>query len=234
MLTALPQDTLTLLNLEGALFDFNGTLSDDESILRDLFIELASTYCGVKITALQYQQVLAGRSDREIMTDILAMVPEGKDAGTVEKYLPIIDTEYKARVEQQSTISSETRELVYELHAAGLKLGVVTGASRAQVIPALERAELLKFFGVVVTDEDVSVGKPSPEGFQQAATALGLEHPGRIAAFEDSLPGLGAVAAAGMIAICVEGTHPRAVLEQHARIIVPALSPACLELNLYI
>ncbi|PQZ94816.1 haloacid dehalogenase [Arthrobacter sp. MYb227] len=232
MQTTLPPTTLTLENLEGVLFDFNGTLSDDEGILRDLFIELAATHCGVKITALQYQEILAGRSDREIMADILEMVPAGVDAGTVEKYLPLIDREYKARIEQTSTISQATRDLVHELHAAGLKLGVVTGASRLQVIPALDRAGLLDLFGIVVTDEDVAIGKPDPEGFQRAAKELGLENPDLVAAFEDSVPGLGAVAAAGMIAICVAGTHPIEVLRQHASIIVPEISTACLALEL--
>lgn len=221
---------LTLTNLDGVLFDFNGTLSDDEGVLRDLFIDLAATHCSVNLTARQYQETLAGRSDREIMADILALAPA--DAGPVDKYLPLIDSEYAARIERESLIRPATRELVHALHAAGLKLGVVTGASRLQVLPALERAGLLDLFGIVVTDEDVVQGKPHPEGFQRAAAALGLEDPARVAAFEDSIPGLGAVAAAGMIAICVEGTHPTEVLEQHARIIVPELGTACLDLDL--
>ena len=222
--------TLTLTDLDGVLFDFNGTLSDDEGVLRDLFIDLAATHCSVTLTARQYQETLAGRSDREIMTDILALAPA--DAGPVDKYLPLIDSEYAARIERESLIRPATRELVHALHAAGLKLGVVTGASRLQVIPALERAGLLDLFGIVVTDEDVVNGKPHPEGFQRAAAALGLDDPSRVAAFEDSVPGLGAVAAAGMIAICVEGTHPTEELERHALIIVPEISTACLELDL--
>ena len=63
---------------------------------------------------------------------------------------------------RESLIRPATRELVRALHAAGLKLGVVTGASRLQVIPALERAGLLELFGVVVTDEDVSRRQAEP------------------------------------------------------------------------
>ncbi|WP_051389392.1 HAD family hydrolase [Arthrobacter sp. 35W] len=227
---AAARTTTTLTGLDGVLFDFNGTLSDDEGVLRDLFIDLAAAECGVTITARQYQEDLAGRSDSEIMADILALAPG--DARRAEDFLGLIDESYAARVAKKSLIRPATRELVRALHAAGLKLGVVTGASRLQVLPALERAGLLDLFGVVVTDEDVVEGKPHPEGFQRAAAALGLEDPSRIAAFEDSLPGLGAVAAAGMIAICVDGTHPREVLQRHARIIVPELGPACLELDL--
>lgn len=222
--------TLTLRDLDGALFDFNGTLSDDEEILRDLFIDLASEHFGLTLTALQYQQTLAGRSDREIMADILALAGGGVDS--VEIYLPLIDAQYATRIERRELIHPATLDLVKELHGMGLKLGVVTGASRNQVLPALERAGLLGLFGIVVTDEDVIDGKPSPEGFNRAAAALGLKDPSRVAAFEDSLPGLGAVAAAGMIAICIEGTHPRSMLDEYARIVIPRIDLDCLELEL--
>lgn len=221
---------LSLTSLDGVLFDFNGTLSDDEGVLRDLFIELAASECGVTITERQYQEDLAGRSDREIMAAISALA--SGPAPEADRFLRLIDVSYNARVAQESLIRPATRELVHALHAAGVKLGVVTGASRPQVIPALERAGLLDLFAVVVTDEDVSEGKPHPEGFQRAAAVLGLVNPARIAVFEDSLPGLSAVDAAGMIAICVQGTHPREVLERHARILIPAIGPGCLELEL--
>ncbi|WP_217496213.1 HAD family phosphatase [Arthrobacter sp. 24S4-2] len=221
---------LSLTSLDGVLFDFNGTLSDDEGVLRDLFIELAASECGVTITERQYQEDLAGRSDREIMGAILALA--SGPPREVDEFLRLIDASYNARVAHESLIPPATRELVRALHTAGLKLGVVTGASRPQVIPALERAGLLDLFAVIVTDEDVSEGKPHPEGFQRAAAVLGLENPARIAVFEDSLPGLGAVDAAGMIAICVQGTHPREVLQRHARILIPAIGPECLELEL--
>lgn len=220
----------TLQELDGVLFDFNGTLSDDESLLRELFIELAAARCGVQLTADYYHEVLAGRSDREIMEEILALAPESAPQHRIEEFFPVIDVMYAEAISQSSTISPETVRLLKALHAGGLKLGVVTGASRRQVIPALERADVLGLFGVVVTDEDVATGKPSPEGFELAARKLGLQDPSRIAAFEDSIPGLGAVKAAGMIPICVEGTHPLDVLRQHADLIISEISTDCLQL----
>lgn len=249
-----PARPSTLVQAQGVLFDFNGTLSDDEGILRDVFIQLAATEFGLTLTARQYQEHLAGRSDREILGDIIAFAADAgggaaegrmpaaagslapapqssRDAG-IERLLPLVDAEYRAGVAAGSPIRPATRELVHSLHAAGLKLGVVTGASRLQVLPELERAGLLGLFGVVVTDEDVERGKPHPEGFLRAAAVLGLGDPSQVVAFEDSIPGLGAVAAAGMTAICVEGTHPRDVLAQHAEILVAEISTACLELAL--
>lgn len=232
MHSTLTPPVATLEELDGVLFDFNGTLSDDESLLRELFIELAASKCAVELTADYYHETLAGRSDREIMGDILALAPETAAAQKIESFLPVIDAMYAAAIMQTNTIGPRTVELLKSLHARGLKLGVVTGASRSQVIPALERAGVLGLFGVVVTDEDVQTGKPSPEGFELAARRLGLQDHSRIAAFEDSVPGLGAVKAAGMIPICVEGTHPLDVLRQHADLIISEISTDCLHMPL--
>ncbi|AIY01427.1 hypothetical protein ART_1828 [Arthrobacter sp. PAMC 25486] len=209
---------MTLLQADGVLFDFNGTVSDDEGILRDMFIHLAAAEFGVAGRGVSPWHRLC--SAREILADAVEHPP------------PLVDAEYRARVALESPIRPATRELVHALHSAGMKLGVVTTAGRLQVLPALERAGLLDLFGMVVTDEDVAQGTPHPEGFLRAAADLGLKDPSKVVAFEDSLPGLGAVAAAGMIAIGAAGTHPLDVLERHAGILLPAISTDCLELSL--
>ena len=49
------------------IFDFNGTLSDDEHILFDIFSELFRVHLGWAMTADDYRDELLGRSDREII-----------------------------------------------------------------------------------------------------------------------------------------------------------------------
>lgn len=49
------------------IFDFNGTLSDDEPILFDIFSELFRTHLGWTMTAQDYRTELLGKSDREII-----------------------------------------------------------------------------------------------------------------------------------------------------------------------
>ncbi|GAA1405117.1 hypothetical protein AUR04nite_07100 [Glutamicibacter uratoxydans] len=232
MHSTLSQPAISLDLVDGVLFDFNGTLSNDEPILRELFIELAAKYFDVTLTAEAYHAELAGRNDREILGGIQAMAKPGVCSTSIPEFLEIIDAEYAVRIRKEQTISTSCIELVRELSARSIKMAVVTGASRKQVIPALERAGILPLFETVVTDEDVAVGKPDPEGFHMAAHRLGLEDPRRIAVFEDSIPGLQAAKAAGMIPICVSGTHSRKELEQHADIIVAELSVECLQLKL--
>ncbi|MGC8936519.1 MAG: HAD family hydrolase, partial [Candidatus Methanomethylicaceae archaeon] len=54
-------------------------------------------------------------------------------------------------------------EMLKALKERGLKLGVVTTRSRKDVSLILKKFSLEGFFDVVVTRDDVSYGKPSPE-----------------------------------------------------------------------
>ncbi|MDX6490665.1 MAG: validoxylamine 7-phosphate phosphatase, partial [Gaiellaceae bacterium] len=60
----------------------------------------------------------------------------------------------------------------------------------------------------MVTAEDVTNGKPDPEGYLLALDRLGVEADGSVA-FEDSEPGVDAARAAGIHCVAVLGTLPR-------------------------
>jgi HAD superfamily hydrolase (TIGR01509 family) len=60
----------------------------------------------------------------------------------------------------------------------------------------LEYAGLLKFMDVIVTNEDVSEGKPSPEGYLLAMKSVGSK-PAETIVVEDGIYGIQAAEAAG-------------------------------------
>lgn len=66
---------------------------------------------------------------------------------------------------------------------------------------------------VLVTRNDVSRGKPDPQGYQIAADKLGIDY-GRCLVIEDSPAGVAAGRAAGMPVIGLGTTHDPAVLEK--------------------
>jgi beta-phosphoglucomutase-like phosphatase (HAD superfamily) len=75
----------------------------------------------------------------------------------------------------------------------------------------LEGAGLRELFPVLVCLEDVTHGKPDPEGYLLALDRLGSHVGRRLSAettivFEDSEPGLQSAIAAGMECILVAGT----------------------------
>ena len=73
----------------------------------------------------------------------------------------------------------------------------MTGAQRDDVLAVLAGSPVGELFGVLIAEEDVSEGKPHPEGFLTAARLLN-RLPGDVLVFEDSVPGVQAAEAAGM------------------------------------
>jgi HAD superfamily hydrolase (TIGR01509 family) len=109
-------------------------------------------------------------------------------------------------------------ELAAGIHQQGDPLALVTSASRAHAVPTLQRLGLLGLFQVIVAGDDVTVGKPHPEGYRRASEELGVE-PSRCVAFEDSPAGLAAASAAGMYCVAVVTTHPRSELSDADQIV---------------
>jgi beta-phosphoglucomutase-like phosphatase (HAD superfamily) len=183
------------------MFDFNGTLSDDEpllfSILSDLFAEQ-----GKPLSEDVYYRDLAGLSDPEIVRTWL-----GADHPAVEPLLAERIVRYRAQVGDGSTIGPEAREAFLRA-AEYVPVAVVSGAHRDEVVPALAAAGLAMAARVVVTIEDVGAGKPDPAGFLLALEQLdpGLD-PADVTVFEDTEAGVAAAKAAGMYCIAIPGTH---------------------------
>lgn len=82
--------------------------------------------------------------------------------------------------------------------ARGYKLAVVSSSSRAEIEPLLARAELVRFFGVLVCGEDVERHKPEPDPYVLAAQRLGVT---RALVVEDSDAGMESARRAGFEAL---------------------------------
>jgi beta-phosphoglucomutase-like phosphatase (HAD superfamily) len=183
------------------MFDFNGTLSDDEpllfAILSDLFAEQ-----GRPLSEDVYYDRLAGLSDPEIVRIWLGEEHPAVDAVLAERV-----ARYRAQVSDGSTISAAAREAV-RYAAERVPVAVVSGAHRDEVVPALGAAGLDGGVAVVVTTEDVERGKPDPAGYLLALDLLGggLDA-GDVTVFEDTEAGVAAAKAAGMRCVAILGTH---------------------------
>jgi HAD superfamily hydrolase (TIGR01509 family) len=183
------------------MFDFNGTLSDDEpllyAILRDLFAEH-----GRALTEDVYFEQLAGLSDPEIVRTWL-----GADHPAREAVVQARIDRYRAQVADGSTISDAAREAV--LYASKrVPVGVVSGAHSSEVKPALVGAGIAGAVSIVVTSDDIRHGKPDPEGYLLALDLLdGGLRADDVTVFEDTEAGVAAAKAAGMRCVAIPGTH---------------------------
>lgn len=195
------------------IFDFNGTLSDDEPLLLRIFTELFAEHLGWQMSTEDYAERLLGHSDREIVEVAVREHGEG-DRDLVERLLQRRRTRYGELVALRSPITDGAAELVAALGASGVPMAIVTGAQRADVRAVLDSCATGAHIDLLVTEEDVRRGKPDPEGFLRGAALMGVA-PADVLVFEDSVPGIRAALAAGMACLAVVGEDPRpAVLAQ--------------------
>lgn len=204
------------------VFDFNGTLSDDEPILFDIFGELFRTHLGWSMTQADYNEHLLGRSDREIIEYAVAHHGRG-GAEHVDELLVLRHGWYQRRVADDNPITEPAAKLVEVIAHHGIPVGIVTGAQRADVMAVLDSSPAGELIEFVIAEEDVADGKPHPEGYLSAAKRLDRD-PSDVLVFEDSVPGVQAALAAGMHCMAVSA-DPMPALVAAAPVVVPALEP---------
>ena len=169
------------------LFDFNGTLSDDERIMCGIFQALFAEK-GKPLSEQEYFGELVGLSDAEVVS---AWLGEDDPVLLGEKI-----ARYRERVADGSTVTEDARDAV-RVAAAGAIVAVVSGAARSEIQPVLDAAGIAGLVTTIVAADDIENGKPDPEGYLLALDLLGAE-PADAVAFEDSEPGVDAARAAGI------------------------------------
>jgi beta-phosphoglucomutase len=209
------------------IFDFNGTLSDDEGILLTIYTEIFGAHLGWRITEAEYLAHCLGRSDREIVESAVRD-RAGGDAELAEALLGLRRDMYKEIVADHSPITADAAALVGRLADAGTPMAIVTGAQRADVMAVLDNCGTGDLIKLLVTEEDVSIGKPDPEGFLRGAELLGVD-PADVLVFEDSMPGIRGAERAGMRCIAVTGDPPNLSVQDAAPAHVVRLTPALLD-----
>ena len=178
------------MSVGAVIFDFNGTLSDDEPLLCEIFGHLFAEH-GRPLSAQEYFDQLAGLSDPEIVTTWL-----GEDHPDVQAVIDERVSRYRAAASDGSTVHEHVREAVR--YAAGhVPLAICSGAARDEIEPVAAAAGLAECFRAIVTSDDVVHGKPDPEGYLKALGLLEAD-PADAIVFEDTEAGVASARAAGV------------------------------------
>ena len=176
--------------VRAVIFDFNGTLSDDEPILCEIFMQLFSEH-GKPMSAQEYFDRLVGLSDPEIVRAWL-----GDDHPDVEAVIEERTRRYRDAVADGSSVHEHVREAV-RFAASRVPLAICSGAARAEIEPVVDAAGLVACFETIVSSDDVARGKPDPEGYAKALAALDVD-PADSLVVEDTEAGIASARAAGV------------------------------------
>jgi sugar-phosphatase len=185
----------------GLLFDMDGTLVDSTELVESIWAEFA-------------------RKHRLRLAEVMAFAHGRPTACTVHRFIGDPDL---AAVESARLITHEESATapVREIPGAGQLISALPDTLWAVVTSAsatLARRRLLAAHlplpTVLVSADDVSAAKPSPDGYSLAAQRLGVDI-NRCAVFEDSSAGIEAGLASGAHTIAIgtlarfDGSVPR-------------------------
>src|SRR5690349_12960237 len=197
-----PVARLPRVSCRAVIFDFNGTLSDDEPILYEIYAKLFSEH-GRPLSERDYYDRLAGLSDPEIVHRWLGR--RRARATAVTRPAP----RSRGPAPDGSTIAREVPRAV-PCAAERVPVAIVSGAAAVEIRPVIAAAGIEGIFAAVVTSDDVRHGKPHPEGYEIALGRLGGCAPGlqpaEVTVLEDTEAGVAAAKAAGMRCLAVART----------------------------
>ncbi len=211
------------MTLKAVLFDFNGTIINDEAIHATLIQDLLLAE-NLRPDGTDYQHCCLGRSDRACLRDLLRQRGRIVSDQYLNQLLERKRQAYLAKISalDKLPIYPGVTEFIHKLQGASLLLGVVTGAGREEVEMVLGRSQLAPAFSVIVTGDDIPTSKPDPLGYLLAVERLQRQfsdrpiEPHHCLAIEDSLVGIEAAKNAGMQVVGVAQTYPFHMLQRQA------------------
>lgn len=153
------------------LFDLDGTLANTVPLILSCYRHTMLTHLGRELPDQLWVPHI-GRPLRATMGDF------ARDGAEAERMV-VTYIEFQRRVHDEMTrCFPGALETLTALRTRGVRLGVVTSKGREMTGRTLGRCGLSEAIDVVVTADDVVVGKPDPEPVLRALAELQLEGKG--------------------------------------------------------
>ena len=218
--------------LKAALFGFNGIIINDEEVRQTLSEQVLLSE-NLRPNPDDYHDVCLGRSDRACLKALLSQRGRTVPPEALDKMLAKESATYQIWLDslKKLPVYPGLDDLIFRCQAAQIKMAIVTGAERQQVINVLEKAELTEHFTAIVTGEDISAdgSKPAPDSYIKVIEKLNEVHPNlqlhasECVAVEDSFAGIEAAKNAQVPVVGVAHTYPNHMLQRRATWVVDYL-----------
>lgn len=189
------------------LFDVDGTLAETEEVHRKSFNKsFAQAGLDWEWSPEMYAELLGVTGGKERIRYYLdTYLPSFKAPMNLDDYIAALHaakTDIYTRTVGSGGVALRpgVRRLLQEAREAGLRLGIATTTTPANVTALLEHSlepQALDWFEVIAAGNMVPAKKPAPDVYEFAMEAMDVK-PQECIAFEDSVNGLRSAQAAGL------------------------------------
>ncbi len=196
---------------KAVIFDFDGVITDSEVLHFRAFNAVLKQYA-VELTTQEYYKSYLGFSDVDCFKFLIHQgrlkIAESKIAGLVKQKTVIFEDLAK----NEGQLIEGVRDFLAMLSANNIPMAICSGALLPEIEMTLDDAGLRGHFQTIVSAEQVTKGKPHPEGFMLALERLNADRsekiqPSQCVVIEDSNWGLQAAKAAGMHTVGVTNSY---------------------------
>jgi len=174
------------------IFDMDGVISDTQNIHAQTESDIFKLY-GVELSAEEITRKYAGFKDYDFFETVLKQYH-------LEDFIEDAIARKKAKLYEEVKGLKEidgATALIKKLSKAGFPLAVASGSPKFYIEKVLNYLKVKDYFQVVLSTEEVKLGKPAPDAFLRAAELLGVI-PELCTVIEDGRNGMIAAKVAGM------------------------------------
>jgi beta-phosphoglucomutase family hydrolase len=202
--------------IKAVIWDMDGVIADTAPYHFRAWQEIFNIR-GVKFTEDDFKHSFGLRNDTIIRNILGEQAAQGEiDAIAREK-----EETFRRVIGQNTRPLPGVLELIKALKQQGFKMAIASSTPIENIRLITGSLGIDTCFQAIITGQDVTEGKPSPQIFLFAARRLGVE-PRNCIVIEDAVAGVAAAKKAGMRCLAVTNTHPRERLAE-ADLIVDTL-----------
>lgn len=188
----------------GVIFDMDGVICHTNPFHKKAFEVFFDKY-QISYSEPEFEEHMYGKHNSYIMSYFFKRSVSGEELVLLENEKESMFREiYKEEIHTIPYYES----FLNELKSGSILTGVATSAPKANLDLILDGLAIRNQFDSLMSSEDVTTHKPSPEVYLKTAERLGLT-PDECVVFEDSYSGVSAAINAGMKVIGVLSSHKK-------------------------
>ncbi|MCX5633181.1 MAG: HAD family phosphatase [Phycisphaerae bacterium] len=197
--------------LKAVIFDFDGVISDSEPCHFAAYNKVLADF-GIQIKKEEYYAEYLGFTDYEAFEEIKKQRKIDFKNISIEHLIERKAEVFKELIGQGGHLIDGVVELVAELKKSNIKIAINSGATAADIKVMLAGSSIENSFDIIVSADDVSKGKPDPEGYLLALKKLNAVSESPVSAkqcvvIEDSHWGIISAKKAAMHIIAVTNSY---------------------------
>ncbi|MEO6537989.1 MAG: HAD family phosphatase [Ferruginibacter sp.] len=185
------------------LFDMNGTMIDDMQFHAEVWHDILNNDLKANLTKEETKSHMYGKNEElfERIFEKGKFTHQEMDEISLEK-----ERRYQASYKPHLKLINGLDFFLAKASQHKIALAIGTAAKPFNVNFVLDHIPIKKYFGAIVTADDVFTSKPHPEVFIKCADELKIAY-GDCVVFEDAPKGVEAALNAGMKAVAITSYH---------------------------